>query len=209
MYKKLDLETWPRRAHFEFFKAFEEPFFGVTFNVDVTKAMAHCKEKGISFFIYYLHKAISAANSIEAFRYRIKDNEVFVYDRLNASPTINRPNGTFGFSYIPYEESFEKFHETAKKEIDKVRAETTLIPSANNDNTIHFSAIPWVSFTSISHARSFSYKESIPKISFGKVFEENGKKLMPTSVHVHHALMDGYHVGLFSERFDQLLHDVM
>ena len=28
---------------------------------------------------------------------------------------------------------------------------------------------------------------------------------MPVSINVHHALMDGYHVGLFIEKFQKLL----
>jgi len=35
--------------------------------------------------------------------------------------------------------------------------------------------------------------------------ERHGRKVMPVSVHVHHALMDGYHVGQYIELFGQLL----
>jgi chloramphenicol O-acetyltransferase type A len=34
---------------------------------------------------------------------------------------------------------------------------------------------------------------------------ENGKKSMPVSVHVHHMLMDGYHVGQFIDAFQELM----
>ncbi|HNZ72690.1 MAG TPA: CatA-like O-acetyltransferase, partial [Prolixibacteraceae bacterium] len=67
--------------------------------------------------------------------------------------------------------------------------------------------IPWLDFTGISHARSFSHPDSCPKISFGKVTEKEGIKTMPVSVHVHHALVDGYHVGLFIDKFQDLLND--
>ncbi len=30
---------------------------------------------------------------------------------------------------------------------------------------------------------------------------------MPVAVHVHHALADGYHIGLFVEKFQELLHE--
>lgn len=33
--------------------------------------------------------------------------------------------------------------------------------------------------------------------------EVNGRLLMPVSVHVHHALMDGLHVGQFLENFQE------
>ncbi|HAI84531.1 MAG TPA: chloramphenicol acetyltransferase, partial [Chitinophagaceae bacterium] len=56
-------------------------------------------------------------------------------------------------------------------------------------------------FTSLSHARSFSFADSCPKISFGKMTVNQDKRTMPVSVHVHHALMDGYHVAQFIDLF--------
>jgi chloramphenicol O-acetyltransferase type A len=45
--------------------------------------------------------------------------------------------------------------------------------------TIHFSAIPWLNFTSLSHARSYTFPDSSP-ISFGKMtISENGKEPCP------------------------------
>ena len=39
--------------------------------------------------------------------------------------------------------------------------------------------------------------------------ENNGVKEMPVSIHGHHALMDGYHVGMFVEKFQNLLNNWM
>ncbi len=86
--KTIDLSTWKRKQHFDFFTQFEEPFFGVTVSVDVTKAMRVAKEKGYSFFSYYLHKCVLASNQIENFKYRITpDNQVVLYDHIGASAT--------------------------------------------------------------------------------------------------------------------------
>jgi chloramphenicol O-acetyltransferase type A len=207
MKQSINIETWARKDHFNFFRQFDEPFFGVTVNIDCTKAYAAAKEKGVSFFLYYLHKALSAANSVEAFRYRIGGNEVFLYEKVNASPTINRPDGTFGFSYIDYHSDFNDFETEAQKEIERVQNSKGLVPAVSGENVIHFSSIPWINFTSLSHARSFSFNDCIPKISFGKMTEANGIKTMPVSIHVHHALMDGYHVGQFVEAFQNLMNE--
>jgi chloramphenicol O-acetyltransferase type A len=201
----LDINTWPRKDHFHFFSQFEEPFFGVTVNIDCTNGYAKCKQQEGSFFLYYLHASLTAANNTEPFKYRIAGDEIFIHDKVNASPTINRPDGSFGFGYIDYKESFSEFVQEARAEIDKVRNSTGLIPAVSGENVIHYSSIPWINFTSLSHARSFSFKDSIPKISFGKISDENGKKSMPVSVHVHHGLMDGYHVGQFIDLFQQLM----
>jgi chloramphenicol O-acetyltransferase type A len=70
---------------------------------------------------------------------------------------------------------------------------------------IQCSALPWFAFTSFSHARNYSTGDSVPKICFGRIFNEGKKKKMPVSVHVHHALADGYHVGKYFEEFQNLL----
>lgn len=204
-YKWLDLNQWPRREHFNFFRQFEEPFFGVTVQIDCSRAYVRAKEANISFFLYYLHKSLVAANRTEPFRYRILNDRIIVYDTVNASPTINRPDGTFGFAYMDYHEQLDHFCREAKIVIDTVQQSNGLIPALSEENIIHYSSIPWINFTSLSHARSFSHKDSTPKISFGKMTEENGTRTMPVSIHVHHGLMDGYHVGMFIELFQQLM----
>ena len=205
MYKILDLDSWNRKDHFQFFKQFEEPFFGLTVKIDCTIAYQYSKKNGNSFFLYYLHKALVAANNTTPFRYRIIDDKVVVYETINASPTIGREDGTFGFSYMDYDEDFDTFNTTAKKEIDRVQSTQGLDPATSGDNVIHFSSMPWIDFTSLSHARNYSFNDSCPKISFGKMIDENGKKTMSVSIHVHHGLLDGYHVSLFIDEFQKQL----
>ncbi|HEX8561956.1 MAG TPA: chloramphenicol acetyltransferase [Flavobacterium sp.] len=208
MKRELNIKDWNRKEHFEFFSKFEEPFFGVTVNIDCTNARLYAKEKNISFFLLYLYRALKAANKIEPFRYRIMDNTVYVFDSVDASPTINRPNGTFGFAYISYDEDESVFYTGAKQVIAQVEGSTGLIPAVSGENVIHFSALPWLQFTSISHARSFSFKDSCPKISFGNIHSDNGREYIPVSIHVHHALMDGYHVGQFVDEFQRHLNQL-
>lgn len=205
MKQKLDLETWKRKEHFQFFKQMQEPFFGVTVPIDCTIAYARAKELGISFFAYYLHKTLVAVNDTEAFRYRIIDDEVYIFDCIGASATILREDKTFGFSLMEFDDDLNEFAEITRKEVARIQETTGLITRDFSINLIHFSALPWVNFTSYSHARSFTFPDSCPKVSFGKMIEENGKKTMQMAVHVHHALVDGYDVGLFISRFEELM----
>lgn len=201
MKKLFDLKNWARKDHFNFFNQFDEPFFGVTVDIDCTIAYQKCKKEGMGFFLYYLHQSLAAANSVENFRFRIEDNQIYIYDQVNASAVINRADNSFGFSYIDYFTDFKKFETAAQIEIESVRNSPGLNLKGNNANVIHISAMPFLKFTSLSHARSFSFKDSCPKFSFGKMTEVNGIKSMPISIHVNHALADGYHVGLFVDEF--------
>ena len=203
----LDIENWPRKEHFHFFRQFEEPFFGATVEIDCTKAYANAKTLKASFFSYYLHKTLVAVNTIEPFRYRISDDQIYICDQINASATIGRKDGTFGFSLIEYDSDFAVFKGITATEIERIQTTSGLFTRTfNDDNVIHFSAIPWLDFTSLSHARSYTFPDSCPKISFGKMkIADNGKRSMPMSVHVHHGLMDGFHLGQFVDCFQELM----
>ena len=207
MKHRIDLETWPRREHFAFFSAFEEPFFGLVANVDCTAAQAEAKRLGVSFFLYYLYHALEAANEVEAFRYRIENGQVYCYDCIHASATLGRPDHTFAFSFIEQNNALQGFIASAEAEIAAVQTGSglRLNDTTGRPDVVHCSAIPWVRFTSLSHARSFSHPDSCPKISFGQVFQEGETRQMPVSVHLHHGLGDGYHVGLFLTAFQRRL----
>ncbi|WP_017495884.1 chloramphenicol acetyltransferase [Flavobacterium sp. WG21] len=203
----LDLENWNRKEHFAHFIQMEEPFFGATVEIDCTQAYETAKSLESSFFIYYLHKTLVAVNAIENFRYRISGDQIYINDQIDASATIGRENGTFGFSFIEYHPDFKTFEKTALQEIERIQNTTGLFTrSFENDNLIHFSAIPWLNFTSLSHARSFTFPDSCPKVSFGKMMvSPTGKRTIAMSVHVHHALMDGLHMGQFVDYFQELM----
>jgi chloramphenicol O-acetyltransferase type A len=203
----LDLENWNRKEHFLFFKQMEEPFFGITTTVDCTKGYEIAKQLGTSFFVYYLHKTIMAVNAIEAFRYRIINDQIYIFETIDVSATIMREDKTFGFSLIKYSDVFNDFSENTFQEIERIKNTPGLFTREFNDsNVIHFSAIPWINFTSLSHARSFTFPDSCPKISFGKMMvDKDGKRSMSMSVNVHHGLMDGYHVGQFLDCFQELM----
>lgn len=207
MKKILNRTDWHRNAHYEFFRQFEEPFFGITVQVDITHARQKAWQMQESLFLYYLYQSLRAVNAIEPFRYRIEGDDVVVYDCVHASPTINRENGSFGFAYMDFEPDWPLFSAKARQEVDRVRSHNRLEPATAAENVIHYSAIPWVHFTSLSHARAFSFRDSIPKISFGKIVSYGDEYRMPVSVHAHHALMDGYDVGRMLDLFQQFLNE--
>ena len=205
MKHEIDLNTWKRREHFENFKDFDEPLFGITVRVECSAAYKNAKALHYSFSNYYLYLSMKAANEMEEFRYRIEDDKVFCYDSVGAGPTIFREDETFGFAYMPYNEDIAEFMKQATTEVERVKAERGLKFPVAGENIIHYSTLPWADFTSVNHARILSVGRSIPKITFGKITRNKDKMWLPVDVHVNHALMDGFHVGKFVERFQELL----
>lgn len=205
MRTKIEIEGWLREDHFKLFNSFDEPYYSINVDIEVTRAYAKAKELGVSFYLYYMHCAITAINKHENFRLRSINNEVFLYDQIDVTHVVLRPNGTFGFGFVPFAPTLEGFAALAKIETERILATTGLDLSVSHDNIIHFSAMPGIKFTGLTHARSFAFKDSSTKLSVGKVTELDGKKMMPLSITVHHGLTDGLHVGQFIDIYQELL----
>jgi len=201
----LDLETWPRKATWLYFKDFDHPYFNICADMDVTHLLSHVKESHTSFFIASLYVSLRAANEIEPFRYRMKGGGVQVHDVVHGGSTVLNEDESFSFCYFNYSEDFEQFYCNAEQVLASFKAgEKNLNPKDDMEDVIHYSVLPWVSFTSFSHARRHNKTDSIPKIVFGGYRCEGGQTKMPVSVEVHHALMDGLHVGRYFQRFQEL-----
>ena len=196
-YKTIVLADWKRKAHFEFYKDYESPFFNVTANIDVTKLYEYCKKNHYSFFLSCLYFSTKTANNIDAFRTRIQNNKAIIFDRINAGSTILKEDQTFFFGFFDFIDNLELFISNSKKQIDIQKEEEFNGENKANQAVIYHSVLPWISFTSVQHAQDKKKGNSVPKIIFGKYFRSNKRLLMPLSVEVHHALADGYHVGLF------------
>lgn len=202
MPRPLDLQTWKRRHHYEYFRQYQQPFFNLCTTIDVTPIYeASQDEPRGSFFLATFFFTLKAANQIEPFRYRLRDDGVVVHDTIHGGSTILRNDETFGFAYFDYRPDFPSFIGSARPVLESARRERgPLQARADRDDLVHTSVIPWVEFTSFAHARTCPARDSIPKIVFGKHYARSGRRVMPLSVEVHHALVDGLDVGRYLER---------
>lgn len=205
MTRFLDLESWPRRATFEFFRGYDNPYFNVCAPLEVGPLVELVRARpGVSFFLAYLYLSLRAANELEPFRYRLSQGRVLIHERIHAGTTLLLDEERFDFAYFDYEEDFARFQAAAREAMARVRAEGgTMNARDDRSDLIHYSTMPWATFTSVSHARNWRREDSVPKIVFGRYAEQDGRRLMPVSVEVHHALMDGLHVGRYLERLQQ------
>ena len=201
--KIIDKSQWNRREHFEHFSALDDPFFGVTVNVDCTNIYSHAKEKGVSFSLLLLHRIITAACTVEEFRYRIEGDNIVCYDSLVAEATVARADHTFSFASFEYEADEEIFIQKASAEMERLQHTTGLNKSeVFHPNAIHYSAVPWFRFTDMKHPTNIRSNDSVPKISTGRFFPEGERLLIPVSITCHHGLMDGYHVSRLVEELE-------
>ena len=208
MYREIDLETWERRTTFEFFKDYKDPFFNMAANVDVTRLYSFCKREAIPFSIAALYFSIFTANEIREFRLRMIGEKVVEFDRIEATQTILNDDNTFSFCYFPLKDSLKEFVQAGLIAREKYQKLRSFDVETDRIDLIYYSVIPWVSFTSFKHANSGDNRQTVPRMVFGKMFEQGDRRFIPFSVEAHHCLMDGYHVGQYFSRFQQHLESV-
>lgn len=114
------------------------------------------------------------------------------------------PDESFSFCYFEDGKDIRTFDSEGKRKIEELKHQQEFNPRDDNAAIIHYSTIPWVSFTSIKHPKRFGINDSVPKIVFGKKFEQQGNTYMPVAVEAHHALLDGYHMGLYFDKLNKL-----
>ena len=199
----LDLAPWSRREHFYLFRAFASPFFSVCVDVDVTALWEMCRQTDSpSFYVATLFHSLRAANDTEAFRMRIRGDQVWIHDRVRASATVLRDDETFGFGIFPPARTLQEFDEHGAQEMAAAKLLVPLVlPNPGEDDLVYHSSLPWMRFTAFGNALDGG-KDSVPRIVFGKVTEESGRWLMPVAVEVHHALVDGLDVARYLERLE-------
>ena len=101
-----------------------------------------------------------------------------------------------------------EFNAAGKIALEKYKELKTFDVESKRVDLIYCSVIPWVSFTSFKHASRLDRTQTIPRIVFGKIFDDGPVKKMPLSVEANHTIMDGFHVGklfnLFQVKIDEL-----
>ena len=204
--RHIDLETWPRREHFEIFSAWDYPHFSMCANVDLTTFYPALKRRGISFNVATVYVITRAANAIPEFRYRIRAGGVVEHEIVHPSTTILADEDLFSFCTFDYIEDFSLFATRAAEQIAYVQEHATLEDEPGRDDLLYMTVIPWVSFTSFMHPLHLRPADSVPRFAWGKFFEDGAFLRMPLSVQAHHALMDGIHMGRFYAEVQDYLH---
>ncbi len=202
--KFIDIENWKRKNHYNYFKQLDYPHFNICGNLDITNFYRYIKKTELPFFASVLYASTKTANDIREFRFRIKEDRLIEHEIVSPSFTVMTKEEVFSFCTVNFIDSYNDFKSNALKEIEKTKNNITIKDEPGRDDLLYITSIPWISFTNITHPIQMSPVDSIPRISWGKYFEESGKVKLPLSVQVHHALADGIHVGKFFNNIQEI-----
>lgn len=205
-FQTLDLATWPRRDHFRLFQAMDFPYFSISLEVDVTAWRRALKAAGVPFFQAMVYEVTAVANGLENFRTRIRGAEVVLHDRVHPSFTVPWRGELFNFCTVDFAPGREAFLAQCKGAIAHAEAaDRLLLDEPQRDDMLFLSCVPWFAFTGVTHAVDARSQDSIPRISWGRLIEREGRSILPMNFQLHHGLADGLHVAKFMAAFEASL----
>ncbi|KAF7786393.1 chloramphenicol O-acetyltransferase [Pseudoalteromonas rubra] len=202
--KKITPSDWPRAEHFDFYLGFEQPYFNITTRLKMGTLYSLCKQQQLSFTFSYLYCLSKACQNYEPIRYRIMNNHPCVVDQVEMSCVFLREDRSFRF--VPLV-ACDDIHDYIKENVAQKNAylEQPLVSehflaTCETPQQLYLSILPWLDFSSFSHARNAKDNLGIPKCVFGRFDVLTGE--LPFSIEVHHALMDGLHVAEFIQEIE-------
>ena len=192
----VDLEDWPRKAHFQFFSGLAFPFYNVTSTLDVTGFYPWVKERRLSFYHSLIYATMAVMNGLPDYLYKIRGEQVVKHEKLDPSfVVLDQEAHLLKIVNASFGGTLEEFcAQCAQREA----AQTAFFPSPEDegrDDLVYFSCLPWFSFTSLTNEMDLNPDDSIPRITWGKYEMRAGRLTLPYAVQLNHRLLDGWHLS--------------
>lgn len=200
----IDMDSYKRREHFDYFRSLQYPYVGVTVDKDVTDAFSFSKETGRSFYLTMVHAAALAADAVPELRQRIRGNRIIEYSECPTSHTERTQSGGYCYCTLHHHMSLPDYFAYAE-EARHTCAQNGITEDEDVESMYFISTIPWLHYTALIQPAACG-DESNPRITWGKcTTTDSGRVVMPVSILVHHALADGSHIARFYEMLDHEL----
>lgn len=206
-YRKIDLERWPRREHFQYYRSTVKCGYSLTARLDVTQVVELAREKGLHFYGCFIYAAARTVNGMDEMRMMLSpDGTPGIWEQVHPNFTVfHEDDKTFSDLWTEYHSSFQKFYQRFEQILETyggnhgVKART-----GQPANFFCISCVPWLDYTSFA-TQSVGDPALFPIVTFGKYTKEQGKYTLPVTLTISHAAADGYHTAQFFKRLQEVL----
>jgi chloramphenicol O-acetyltransferase type A len=199
----VDLDTYPRRRLFECFRDHQVPVFSISTSIDINGYAEAVAERGLRFYTTLCCLISRALNSSSCFRHRLVDGVLMEYPKVHPSINVALEDESFAFADAFYCGVFQDDYTSIRAAFERARQQPIQDFRGGLDDRFFLTHLPWLSFSGIQHPYTPVYA-SIPLITTGRTFLQEGRERLPIAVQAHHALVDGLHVARMLDQLSQL-----
>ena len=190
----IDLNHWNRLSKFRYYRQFENQLFNITLQANAEALYRFARQNRHSFFLITLFAILKALNQVPQMRQRITEDErVIEFEHVAALTPIMTPEEEFNMALTEYADCFHDFLLQAMPAVEEAKMGKFNPDTRKRNDCICASCVPWYGFSALSQA-ALSLKQSIVILAWGKM---DDRFMIPISLQLNHALVDGIHVGHF------------
>lgn len=206
-YRKIDMETWPRREHFEYYRNNLQCSYSLTARIDVTNILKYAREKKIRIYGCFIYAAAKTVNSMDSMRMMLPlEGGAGVWEVSHPSFTIfHKDDETFSDIWTEYMPEFKDFYENYERVMEEFGNYHGI--KARKDQPANFfcvSCSPWLDYIGYS-TQAVGEPALFPIILFGKYTQSEGRYHLPVTITISHAAADGYHTSMFFKKLQENL----
>lgn len=202
MLHRSERAVWAREATWRRFMDEVPCTYSMCVNLDITRLYAAVKAGGHRLFPTVLYGLSRAVNRRAEFRMGLTPGgEPGVYDEVHPCYTVFHPeNETFTSVWQAYDPDFAAFFAAYA-----AREERPAAPLP--ENIFYVSCLPWVSFTGFNLNLPAGFRDLAPLFTVGRFYLQDGRRLLPPAMQLHHAACDGYHAAMFLKDLQDWMDD--
>lgn len=202
-FELIDVDKWERKERYTHYINQVVCTYSMTVNLDITGI----REKKLYPAMLWL--LTDTVNETEEFRTSLEPSGLGVFDSMNPSYTIfNKERKSFSVVWTEFDKDYQVFLDRYEQDLRKYSSSCEFEPKPNKPvNTFDVSMVPWAAFTSFNLNIHNGGKYLLPIFTIGKYFAQEDKIMLPLALQVHHAVCDGYHVGMFLEKLQTKLNE--
>ena len=198
-FRLIDLEKWERKEYYNQYSKSVPCTYSLTVDLDISAL------SGYKLYPAMLWLLSAVVNEMEEFRTAAMPEGVGIFDFMHPSYTVLNPETRrFCSVWSPFQWNKEEFMRRCRDDITHFQKAETFLPCPDMPlNVFHISMIPWVNFSAFHLDIRSSGEYLLPIFTIGKFCEKDGRRMLPLALQVHHAVCDGYHIGVFVEKLQQ------
>ena len=199
------VDSYRRRKQFDYYRRYRNPFYSMTCEFDVTELKRFVDSHGYRTYLNLCYFFTRAMQGIEDFRYRLRDGQLVLYERVHPGLTVPAADGTYSWATFSFDRDVHEFNKKAEARWPSPEEPADLTP-AEHENQIYFTAIPGAIFTGFTHTWNDS-AEGAPRVAFGQLFERGGRLWVSAGIQVNHVFIDGLALGELTRRAREQYND--
>lgn len=211
MFTPIDLATWPRREHFQYYRNLVPVGYAVTVRLDVTRFRAMLEAQRLKFYPSFIWCMSHTLLRHPAFRMGVDgEGNPGTFDVVHPNYTVfHEDDHTFSDLWTAHDEDFAAFYRAFQADGATYGGNHGIKAKPDQPRNFYcISCVPWLSFEAYTTSVSGGQPTLFPVFTYGKIQTREGRETLPIALSIAHAAADGWHTAALFEDLQTLLDTV-